>query len=182
VKRLAILDALAQQAAWWWAVLLAARGHAGLAAALPIAVVAAHLALRPEARAPLLAAPIGAALYGFATDGLLVSLGLLGFPGGGAPPAFMVALWAVFGAALTASLRSLASWRAWAVALVAAIAGPLAYRGGAALGALGLPAGDAAGMAAVAVQWAVGLPLLAAVARRAAASAPGRPCAHPGGP
>lgn len=182
MKRLAILDAVAQQAAWWWAVLLAARGHAGLAAVLPVAAVAAHLALRPEARAPLLAAPIAAALYGFATDGLLVALGLLGFPGGGAPPAWMAALWAVFGAALTASLRSLASWRAWAVALVAAVAGPLAYRGGAALGALELPAGDAAGMAAVAVQWAVGLPLLAAVARRAAAAVPGRPCAHPGGP
>ena len=61
MRRLAILDAVAQQAAWWWAVLLAARGHAGLAAALPVAVVAAHLALRPEARSPLLAAPIGAA-------------------------------------------------------------------------------------------------------------------------
>lgn len=182
MRRLAILDAVAQQAAWWWAVLLAGRGHAGLAAALPVAVVAAHLGLRPEARAPLLAALIGAALYGFATDGLLASLGLLGFPGGPAPPAWMAALWAVFGAALTASLRSLASWRAWAVALVAAVAGPLAYRGGAALGALEFPAGAAAGMAAVAVQWAVGLPLLASVARRGAAAAPGRPCPRPGGP
>jgi len=182
VSRLGLLDALAQQAAWWWAVLLAGRGQAGLAAALPVAVVAVHLALRPAARAPLLPAVIGAALYGFATDGLLVALGLLGFAGSVAPPAWMAALWAVFGVALTASLRSLASWPAWAIALAAAIAGPLAYRAGAALGALGFPAGDAAGMGAVAVQWALGLPLLAAVGRRAAAAAPGRACPHPGGP
>ena len=182
MSRLAILDAFAQQAAWWWAVLLAARGHPGLAAALPVAVVAAHLALRPDARAALLPASTGAALYGFATDRLLVALRLLGFAGSGAAPAWMAALWAVFGAALTASLRRLTCWPAWVIALVAAIAGPLAYRGGAALGALGFPAGDAAGMGAVAVQWAIGLPLLAAVARRAAAAPPGRACPHPGGP
>jgi len=182
MRRLPLLDVAAQQAAWWWTVLLAARGQPRLAAALPLVVVGLHLALRPDARAPVAATALAAALYGGATDGLLVALGLLGFPGGGAPPAWMVALWAVFGAALTASLRALAGWPAWAVALVAAAAGPLAYRGGAALGALALPAGAAAGMAAVAAQWAVGLPLLAALSRRAAAAAPGRPCAHPGGP
>jgi len=181
VRRLPLLDAVGQQAAWWWAVLLAARGQPALAAALPLAVVGLHLALRPDARAPIAATALAAAIYGAATDGLLVALGLLAFPGGGAPPAWMVALWAVFGVALTASLRSLAAWPAWAVALVAAAAGPLAYRGGAALDALALPAGDAAGMVGVALQWALGLPILAALSRRAAAAAPGHPCAHPGG-
>lgn len=179
MRRLALLDAAAQQSAWWWAALLAAHGQAALAAALPLAVVALHLALRPDARAAVLAAALGAALYGVATDALLVALGLLAFPVGGAPPAFMVALWAVFGAGLTASLRALAGWPPGAVAIAAAVAGPLAYRAGAALGALQLSGGGAA-MAAIAAQWALGLPLLAALARRASAT-PGRPCAEAGG-
>lgn len=178
MRRLPLLDAAGQQAAWWWAVLLAARGQPALAAALPLAVLGLHLALRPAARAPVAATALAAALYGGATDGLLAALGLLGFPGGGAPSAWMVALWAVFGAALTASLRALAAWPAWAVSLAAAAAGPLAYRGGAALGALALPAGDAAGMAGVALQWALGLPLLAALSRR---GGPARACADGGG-
>ncbi len=181
MRRLPLLDAAAQQAAWWWAVLLAARGHPALAAALPLAVLALHLVFRPDARAPVLATGAAAALYGLATDGLLVAAGLLGFPGGGAPPAWMAALWAVFGAALTASLRSVAAWPGWAVALLAAAGGPLAYRGGAALDALALP-GGAMAMAAVAAQWAIGLPLLAGICRRVAAAAPSHPCAHSGAP
>lgn len=178
MKRLALLDAAAQQAAWWWAVLLAAGGRAALAAALPVAVVAVHLALRKEARVTVLSATLGAALYGLATDALLVALGLLAFPAGGAPPAFMVALWGVFGAGLTASLRALARWPPAAVSLAAAVAGPLAYRAGAALDALAMPGGKAA-MAAIGAQWALGLPLLVALTRRAAAP-PVRPCPDAG--
>ena len=76
----------------------------------------------------------------------------------------MVGLRAIFGVQLTASLRTVAAWPLPALALLGAAAGPLAYRGGAALDAMAL-AGPLA-FASVAAQWAVGLPLLAWVSRR----------------
>jgi hypothetical protein len=84
----------------------------------------------------------------------------------------MVGLWAVFGAGLTASLRGVLRWPPPALAAAAALAGPLAYRAGAALGALAFPGGAGAALLAVAVQWALGVPLLARVARGPAGRRP----------
>ena len=146
------------------AVLCAARG-ATAAAALPgAAAVAAHLLARPGERGRVARAAVAAALYGLATDGVLAAAGLVAFAGGGGAP-WMVGLWAAFGAGLTASLRGVLRWPPLALAAAAALAGPLAYRAGAALGALGFPGGAGAALLAVAVQWAVGVPLLARVAR-----------------
>jgi len=180
-SRLGLLDALAQQAAWWAAVLLAVRGNGALAAAAPLAVVVLHLGLRPQARGRIAATAALAAAFGMATDTLLARSGLLAFAGAaGSSPAWMVALWAAFGAALTASLRSTTRWPLAGLALASAAAGALAYRGGAALDAIAFPLGSLPALAAVAAQWAVGVPLLAAMARE---SGPGpgwlgRPPAH----
>lgn len=163
---LGVLDALGQQAAWWAAVLLAARGQGSLAPVAPLLLAGLHLALRPAARRRMAACAAAAALFGLATDTLLSRAGLLSFAGAaGNTPAWMVALWASFGVALTASLRSAARWPAGLLALAAAVAGPLAYRAGSALGALALAGGTAPALAAVAAQWALGVPLLAALAR-----------------
>jgi len=97
-----------------------------------------------------------AAAYGFATDSALAAAGLAAFRGGaGASTAWMAGLWAAFGVGLTASLRA-----------AAALAGPLAYRAGAALGALELH-GPAA-WPAVALRWGAGVWLLVRIARSAA--------------
>jgi hypothetical protein len=171
--RLGVLDALGQQAAWWAAVLLAARGHASLAAVAPLLLAGIHLALRPGARGRIAGCAALAALFGLATDTLLARSGLLSFAGAaGRAPAWMVALWAAFGVALTASLRSAARWPVGLLPLAAAAAGPLAYRAGSALGALALAGGAAAALPAVAAQWALGVPLLAFLARRERSETP----------
>jgi hypothetical protein len=178
VKRwLAPADAVLQQLAWWGAVLLAARGWQGLAALPGAALVAGHLLARPPERRRVALTAVAAAAYGFVTDTLLLRTGLVSFGGGPVSPAFMVGLWAAFGVGLTASLARLAAWPSWRLAALAALAGPLAYRSGAALGAMAFGPGEALALAAVAIQWAVGLPALALVARRlvGAASAPAMP-------
>jgi len=158
-------DLVLQQAAWWTAVLLAVHGRPLAGGAACLAAVLLHLAFRPGERSRLLRAALAAAAYGLATDTALAAAGLASYAGSRAvSPAWMVGLWAIFGVQLTASLRTVAGWPLPALALLGAVAGPLAYRGGAALGAMAL-AGPMA-FASVAVQWAVGLPLLAWVSRR----------------
>jgi len=159
-------DALLQQAAWWTVVLSAARGEPRLATLAGAAVVGLHLLLRAGERRRVAVVAVAAGAFGFLTDSLLVGAGLVLFAGGSTSPPWMVGLWAAFGVGLTASLRTPAAWPATRLALVAALAGPIAYRAGGSLDAISFPAGTAAALAAIAVQWAVGVPLLALVARR----------------
>jgi hypothetical protein len=186
---LAPADAVLQQAAWWTAVLCAARGATAAAALAGAAAVAAHLLGRPGERARVLRAVAAAALYGLATDSVLSASGLLRFAGGGslASPAWMVGLWAAFGAGLTASLGGILRWPAPALAVAAALAGPLAYHAGAEAGALSFGARPALATLAVAVQWALGILVLARAARapagerRPPAAASPEPAASAGG-
>lgn len=157
-------DLVLQQAAWWAAVLLAANGRPLAGGAACLAPVLLHLAFRPAERPRLLRAALAAAAYGLATDTALAAAGLASYAGASAvSPAWMVGLWAILGVQLTASLRRVAAWPLPALALLGAVAGPLAYRGGEALEAMAL-AGPLT-FAAVAAQWAMGLPLLAWISR-----------------
>jgi hypothetical protein len=159
-------DAALQQVTWWAAVFCAARGATGIAAATAAATVAAHVLARRGERRWVGASAAAAAVYGIATDSLLAAVGVVEFAGGGATsPPWMVALWAVFGTALTASLRKVAAWPRAALSVAAALAGPLAYRAGAALGALSFPEGTSLAAGAIALQWAAGIPLIAKAAR-----------------
>jgi Protein of unknown function (DUF2878) len=163
--RLALLDAAGQQAAWWAAVLSAAHGHQAWGVASSALLVTAHLAWRHGQRATIVFLACAAAGFGAASDGWLAANGLIAFAGqGGWARGWMVALWAVFGVALTASLRAIVRWPLPALALAGAMAGPLAYQGGAKLGALSFPGGAWPALGAVALQWACALPLLAALA------------------
>ena len=171
-------DAVLQQATWWWAVVLAARGDTTLAAAGGAAALLAHLAVRRNERGRIARAAAGAVLYGVASDSVLAASGLVTFTGAGSvAPLWMASLWAVFAAALTASLARIARWPALRVALAAAVAGPLAYRAGAAVGAIGLP-GNGVALAAIAAQWAIGVPLLAWLARPETSGVAAPPGAH----
>ncbi|MBI5068966.1 MAG: DUF2878 family protein [Deltaproteobacteria bacterium] len=178
-RRHLLLDATAQQLGWWGAVLCAARGLLLPAALFAFAPAALRIALASGERGRVFGLSLAALLFGLSTDSLLVRSDLVHFAGGFAvPPAWMAGLWASFGAGLTSSLARAAAWPPGVLAALAALAGPLAYRGGAAMGALS-PFGLGAA-AAIAAQWALGVPLLALLARQAPGegstrAAPGRP-------
>jgi hypothetical protein len=107
-------------------------------------------------------------VLGWLADSGLALAGLIAFPEstrlGGPSPLWMVALWAAFASTLRHSLGWLRGRWSLGVAL-GAIGGPLAYLGGEALGAITVT--GTAGVAAVAVQYALATPLLLAVVRHA---------------
>ncbi len=157
-------DLVLQQAAWWTAVLLAANGRPLAGGAASLAPVLLHLAFRPAERRRVLRAALAAAAYGLATDTALAAVGLASYGSASVvSPPWMVGLWSMLGAQLTASLRTVAAWPTPALALLGAVAGPLAYRGGEALEAIALA--RPLSFAAVAAQWGIGLPLLAWISR-----------------
>jgi len=160
-------DFAGQQAAWWWCVLFARDGHAAAALVGPALYASAHVLARPGARCRVAALGGGAALLGFLGDTLLVRAGLLSFtvPGAapGHSPLFMVALWMMFALSFSASSAPLSRQSLATLAGLSALAGPLAYLGGERLSLLSLTDGA---LAAVALEWALLVPLLVLGARR----------------
>lgn len=157
----------ASQAAWFAAVLGAAHGHP-VAGALPaLAVVGWHLAIsaRPGAEARLV---LAATALGAVFETTMLATGLVAYaphPGpAGLPPGWLLALWAVFAATLNVTLRGLRGRPALA-ALLGAVAGPAAFSSGVRLGAAHFVDPTAA-LAALAVGWAIAMPVLMALASR----------------
>lgn len=158
---------LLYQGAWFAAVFGAAYGHPSLGLAAALAAVAVHLVTAPRPEREL--ALIGIAVAtGLLFETLLVASGWVRMPPGSlfaqVTPLWMVALWAAFATTLNVGLRSLRH-RYGLCALLAGIGAPLAYHAGARLGALewidALPA-----LAAIALGWAVAMPLLMRSAQR----------------
>jgi hypothetical protein len=114
---------------------------------------------------------LGAAgAVGYAADSVLVLGGVLTFPPhavlGWPSTAWMVALWVLQAAVLGGAM----SWMRGRVALAAvvgAIGGPLAYFAGERMGAAALGPTHPAALAAIAVEWALAMPLLVLLERRA---------------
>lgn len=155
-----LVNALAFQAGWWAVVLSAARDHAAVGLLVVGLVLTWHLTrVRPgPAEAALIA---GAACIGLVFDSLLLATGWVEFAGdalfGILVPLWMLALWANFAATLNVSLRALRA-RPWLAALLGGVGGPLAYWGGAGLGAMTLVEPLPA-LLALAAGWAVLTPL-----------------------
>jgi len=155
------------QLGWFACVLGAAHGYAREGALVALAIVAAHVALaaRPMRELALVAA---AAATGAVADSLLAASGWLRYDAGvlveATAPYWIVAMWALFAITLNVSMRALRS-RLWLGALLGLVGGPAAYYAGAKLGALMLvqivPA-----LAALAVVWALAMPMLLALALR----------------
>jgi hypothetical protein len=164
-----VLNVVLFQLGWFACVLGAAHGWPWLGVWVALGVLAWHLArsVQPAREAALLA---GAAVVGTAFETLLVQTGWLRYGGGsgllieGTAPMWMVALWALFATTLNVSMRALRP-RLVLAALLGAVGGPLAYYGGARLGALELVSPGAA-LAAIGIGWAVLTPLLFTAARR----------------
>ena len=160
------INVLLFQAAWFAAVLGAARGLFWLGPLSMIPVLALHLALQEDRRgeAKLL---LIAALLGFIFDTVFVASGVFMplqhlFPRPFSPP-WMICLWLNFAATLNVSMVWLRQ-RYLLAALFGAIGGPLAYYGGAKLGATeALP--TLSGLLLLAVGWGVMTPLLVRLAK-----------------
>ncbi len=158
---------LAGQVAWFACVLSAARGvsYLGIIVVMPLIVLHLLRVERPMAELKLLLIVM---LIGGVWESALIFFGLLEYPHStvfhGVAPLWLFALWASFAAQFNTTYRWLKQ-RLLIGALLGAIAGPLSFRAGAALGALRfakvMPA-----VVSLAVGWAVILPLIVLLSRR----------------
>ncbi|MFZ1642500.1 MAG: DUF2878 domain-containing protein [Candidatus Contendobacter sp.] len=161
------LNFVAFQIGWFACVLGGAKGWPWLGPLVAAAIVALHLyrAARPRAEAVLI---LLSGLLGFVADSLLTGLGLLRFPSGQfhqhLAPYWMVAMWMLFATTFNVSLRWLKP-RWGLAALLGAVAGPLAYYGGAKLGGVSFD-NPLASLLAVAGVWTLAMPLLLVIATR----------------
>jgi hypothetical protein len=129
---------LAFQFAWFACVMAAAGGQPWLGIATIAAVAAVFIALSPRpARTLLLYALV--TLAGAAWDSLTSATGWIHFIGaahaGWLLPLWMISMWTLFATMLNVCLRWLRG-RTWLAALCGLVGGPLAYFGGARLGAV----------------------------------------------
>jgi hypothetical protein len=154
------------QAAWFAAVLGAARGMFWLGPLGMIPVLALHLALQENRRGEVKLL-LAAGLLGFLFDTAFVAGGVFTplqhlFPRPFSPP-WMICLWLNFAATLNVSMSWLRGRYILATAF-GAIGGPLAYYSGASLSATeALP--TTTGMLLLAIGWGLMTPLLVLLAR-----------------
>jgi hypothetical protein len=155
------------QAGWFACVESAAHGAPWIGTLFVVALLAAHLCIvvRPGEEFKLVLAVV---VIGALWESALVRAGLLAYPSGtilrGTAPYWIPALWALFAAQLNTSYRWLKP-RLVLASLFGAIAGPLSFRAGVALGALRFVQPLAA-VLALAIGWAVLLPMILVISRR----------------
>jgi hypothetical protein len=158
---------LVGQIGWFACVLGAARGASYWGIALVVILIVLHLwrVKRPRAELKLLAT---VTLIGGLWESALVDLGLLEYPHStvvdGIAPFWLLALWCLFAAQFNTTYRWLKQ-RVLTGALLGAVAGPLSFRAGAALGALRFVKWVPATVSLV-LGWALILPLVIVLSRR----------------
>lgn len=155
------------QIGWFACVISAARGSPWIGVTLAIVLVALHI-LRVEHPLEELKLLASVVVIGGTWDSALVLLGLLSYPSGtvipGLVPSWILALWALFAAQINTTYKWLKT-RLLLAALLGAVAGPLSFRAGAALGAVHF-AKPWPATVALCVGWAGLLPLMAVLSRR----------------
>ncbi len=145
MKLHAVVNGVLFQVTWFAAVL--GGTVAGLAAC---AALAAHAFWRGGRGDLALAAIVGA--IGLGLDTIWIYCGILDFHGTVPAPHWIVVLWVALGLSMNHSLSMLIG-RPWLAAALAAVACPLSYLGGAALGAVVIP--KPVLLIVVALSWAV---------------------------
>jgi hypothetical protein len=162
-----LLNYVAFQVGWFACVLGAANQLPWLGPVVVCALLALHLYLAPHAleEGKLL---LVTGIIGLAWDSLLVALGLLVYPSGmlvaGMAPYWIVAMWMHFATTFNISLGWLKG-RPLIAAVLGGTGGPLAYYAGFQLGGVAFPAPGPA-LAALALGWAVMMPVLLYLAER----------------
>lgn len=162
-----LLNFAAFQGGWFACVLGAANDQAWMGLSVVGLVIAMHLALaeRPGQEARLVVVAIAT---GFVVDSLLAGSGWLRYaapaPSTGLAPYWILAMWALFATTLNVSMNWLKNKTGVAV-LLGAVFGPLSYLAGQRLGALEF-VDFQAGTLALAVAWALSMPLLMLAATR----------------
>ena len=160
-----LLNFIAFQAGWFALVVGAAYGQLWPGMLLAGLAVAIHLALseRPGQEARLIVVALSA---GLVCDSLLAASGWLRYasPAPGLAPYWILAMWALFATTLNVSMRWLKG-RIGLAALMGAVFGPLSYIAGQRLGALEFIDFQAA-VPALAIAWALAMPLLILAAAR----------------
>lgn len=156
-----VTNAIAFQICWFGSILAAANGMPWMGPLLIVLWLFWHLNKVSEQPAREGRLIFVAALFGWCADSMMVGAGLISFAPqaefGFYSPLWMVGLWAGFAATLGHSLSWLrGKW--WLALALGAVAGPLAYRGGEALGALNIT--DDWAFAAVAILYGVVTPLM----------------------
>ena len=163
-----LVNVLLQQAGWFACVLGAAWGRPWLGAGIALALIGIHLFLVQD-RGPELRLLLAAGLLGTVLDTIQGRLGIVLFRSGyyvdWLCPLWITVLWIHFGTLL----HFAADWmsRRYLLAVVlGAVGGPVAFYGGARLGAADLHPNLAVALVALAVEWAVAMPLLVWLADR----------------
>ena len=164
-----VVNFLAFQIGWFMVILGAAAGYPWVGPVYMMTWLALHIWALGETWS-IEAKLIGiGALLGYAADSALVLGGWLSFPSyaqlGGPSPLWMVSLWMGFAATLCHALGWLGG-RYWLAALLGAMFGPLAYWGGASLGAVTLHDNTVLALGMVSLAWLVALPALVWVRAR----------------
>ena len=153
-----MINVVAYQCAWFACVLAAAARQPVIGMTVAAAVVLWHLYTAPnpmrELRLVVMAIAVGTAF-----EFLLAASGWVRMQ-----PLLMVAIWAAFATTLNVSLRALRPHYLWS-AVLAAVGAPLAYYSGSRLGALHW-INETSALVAIALGWAVLMPLLMKSAQR----------------
>lgn len=155
------------QLAWFAAVIGAAHQQPLAGTLCVLAAIGWHLAMsaRPAREAWLV---LLACLVGTVAETWVVLQGNVGYPSGQpfalGPPYWMVALWGLLAIALNVTMRWLRG-RLWLAAALGAVVGPMAFSAGVRLGGAQFVHHTAA-LVALAMVWAVALPLLVGLSVR----------------
>lgn len=163
-----LINLIAFQIGWFACVIAGGYQLPWLGTAVAMAVVTLHLLLTPRAGLewPLLA---GAGLVGLVLDSLPVGLGWVDYASGtmieGLAPHWIVAMWVQFATLLNVSLRWLRRFP-WLAAVAGALFAPPAYYLGSGFGGMVFTPPVWQGLLALAVIWAIAMPLLLWLASR----------------
>lgn len=162
-----LINFAAFQIAWFSSVIGAAKQMPWLGPVALLVVLAIHLrqARRPQAELMLV---VACGLVGIFFDSLLVVFGWVAYPSGQISeflaPYWIVTMWMLFGTTLNLSMGWLKG-RPWLAAAFGAFGGPASYIAGQKLGGI-IFVDYYVALIALAIGWAVFMPLLLIVAER----------------
>lgn len=153
------INVIGFQIGWFSCVLMAARGTPAIGALIALCIVSYAIISAPDKRASIDTLII-VSVTGSIWDSALTNAGLLVFDSGifssYFAPYWIITMWLLFSTTLNVSLRWLYN-RPMLSALLGFVLGPLAYQGGAALGAVEIP-DDLLTNTVIAAGWAIILP------------------------